>query len=212
LASSLHDAYPEFTYLIPEFPHHTCPEFTVRIWPLVEQELLTLPEHLSSHPVCNGVRVTRSLVLCVYFVDRCLSFCTFSFGHCVVCSSSICRFWLPLWYLRTLLRISVSYLSRIHWPHPLIYIIPVNNSLSPPPKATYHTYPEFTGHIPKSLFIVIPSSKEIDTTILSSLKHLNHRTKSGFCFIKSIFLLTYMTSEVQDISEAYTHLILQITP
>ena len=81
-----------------------------------------------------------------------------------------------------------------------------------PPKATYHTYPEFTGHIPKSLFIVIPSFKEIDTTILSSLKHLNHRTKSGFCFIKSIFLLTYMTSEVQDISEAYTHLILQITP
>jgi hypothetical protein len=56
----------------------------VSIWPLVEQELLTLPEHLSSHPVCNGVRVTRSLVLCVYFVDRCLSFCTFSFGHCVV--------------------------------------------------------------------------------------------------------------------------------
>ena len=26
-----------------------------------------------------GVRVTRSLVLCVSFVDRCLSFCTFSF-------------------------------------------------------------------------------------------------------------------------------------
>jgi len=41
------------------------------------------------------VRVTRSLVLCVYFVDRFLSFCTFSFGHCVVCSSSIYRFWLP---------------------------------------------------------------------------------------------------------------------
>jgi hypothetical protein len=27
---------------------------------------------------------TWSLVLCVCFVDRCLSFCTFSFGHCVV--------------------------------------------------------------------------------------------------------------------------------
>jgi hypothetical protein len=54
---------------------------------LVEQELLTLPEHLSSSPVFSGVRVTRSLVLCVCFVDRCLSFCTFSFGHCVVCSS-----------------------------------------------------------------------------------------------------------------------------
>ena len=28
----------------------------------------------------SGVRVTRSLVLCVCFVDRCLSFCIFSFG------------------------------------------------------------------------------------------------------------------------------------
>jgi hypothetical protein len=28
------------------------------------------------------------LALCVYFVDRCLSFCTFSFGHCVVCRAS----------------------------------------------------------------------------------------------------------------------------
>jgi hypothetical protein len=51
----------------------------------------------------SGVRVTRSLVWCVCFVDRCLSICTFSFGHCVVCSSSIYGFWLPLWYLQTLL-------------------------------------------------------------------------------------------------------------
>ena len=43
-------------------------------------------------PVFSGVRVTRSLVLCVCFVDRCLSFYTFSFGHCVVCSSSIYGF------------------------------------------------------------------------------------------------------------------------
>ena len=46
---------------------------------LVEQELLTLPEQLSSPPVFSGVRVTRSLVLYVCFVDRCLSFCTFFF-------------------------------------------------------------------------------------------------------------------------------------
>ena len=59
---------------------------------LVEQELPTLPEHLSSTPVFSGVRVTRSLVLYVCFVDRCLSFCTFTFGHCVVCSSSIYGF------------------------------------------------------------------------------------------------------------------------
>ena len=71
--------------------------------PLVEQELLTLPGHLSSPPVFSGIRVTRSLVLYVCFVVRCLSFCTFSFGHCVVCSSSIYAFWLPLWYLQTLL-------------------------------------------------------------------------------------------------------------
>jgi hypothetical protein len=59
---------------------------------LVEQELLTLPQHMSSTPVLSGVRVTRSLVSYVCFVDRCLSFCTFSFGHCVVCSSSIYGF------------------------------------------------------------------------------------------------------------------------
>jgi hypothetical protein len=54
---------------------------------LVEQELLTLPVNLSSPPVFSGVRVTRSLVLCVCFVGHCLSFYTFSFGLCVVCSS-----------------------------------------------------------------------------------------------------------------------------
>jgi hypothetical protein len=44
------------------------------LWvPLVEQELLTLPEHLSF----SGVRVTRCLVVCVCFVELCLSFCTF---------------------------------------------------------------------------------------------------------------------------------------
>jgi hypothetical protein len=32
--------------------------------PLVEQELLSLPEHLSSFPVFSGVRFTPSLVLC----------------------------------------------------------------------------------------------------------------------------------------------------
>jgi hypothetical protein len=49
------------------------------------------------HPsVFNGVRVTRSLVLCPCFVDPCLSFCRFSFDHCVVYPLSIYGFWLPL--------------------------------------------------------------------------------------------------------------------
>jgi hypothetical protein len=43
-------------------------------------------------PVFSWTLVTRFLVLCVCFVDRCLSFCPFSFGYCVVCSSSIYGF------------------------------------------------------------------------------------------------------------------------
>ena len=64
----------------------------------MEQELLTLPEHLSSPPVFSGVRVTQSLVLYVCFVDRCLFFVllllavvlsvllrfTDSFFHCTI--------------------------------------------------------------------------------------------------------------------------------
>ena len=68
--------------------------------------------HLSSPPVFNGLRVTRSLVLCVCFVDRCLSFCTFSFGHCVVCFSSIYGFLLPLWYLQKMLNILIFLYTR----------------------------------------------------------------------------------------------------
>jgi len=70
---------------------------TLRV-PLLEQELFTLPEHINSPPVFSVVRVIRSLVL-FCFVDRCLSFCTFSFGQCVVCSSSIYGFWFHHWYI-----------------------------------------------------------------------------------------------------------------
>ena len=95
------------------FPHSwLISRFVTRLTrrvPLMEQELQTFLEHMSSHPVFSGVRVTRSLILCVYFVDRCLSFCTFSFGHWVVCSSSIYRFWLPLWYLQTLLHTDLMF-------------------------------------------------------------------------------------------------------
>ena len=72
--------------------------------PLVEQELPTLPEHMSSPLVFSGVRVTRSLVLYVCFVDRCLSFCTFFFWPlCCLFFFDIRFIWLPLWYLQTLL-------------------------------------------------------------------------------------------------------------
>jgi hypothetical protein len=82
--------------------HRFVTRLTRRV-PLVELELLTLSEHLSSPPVLSGVSVTRSSVLFVCFVVRCLSFCPFSLGHCVVSFSSIYGFWLPFWYLQTLL-------------------------------------------------------------------------------------------------------------
>ena len=92
----------------------------------MEQELHTLPEHLSSPPVISGVRVTRSLVLCVCFVDRWLSYCTFSFGHCVVCSSSIYGFWLPLWYYQTLLNPAtfewIAYIKAGKWSLMYVFI------------------------------------------------------------------------------------------
>jgi hypothetical protein len=52
--------------------------------------------YMNSSLVFNVVRITRSLVLCVCFVDRCLSFVLFRF----LVYSSIYGFWfLPLWYL-----------------------------------------------------------------------------------------------------------------
>ena len=51
--------------------------------------------------------VLRELYFYLYicFVDRCLSFCAFLFGHFVICFSSIYGFWLQLWYLQALLSI-----------------------------------------------------------------------------------------------------------
>jgi hypothetical protein len=72
--------------------YFTCPNLgpdigTSYVVSLVEQELLTLLEHLRSPPIFSEIRVTRSVVLCVCFVDLRLSLCTFSFSfcHCVVC-------------------------------------------------------------------------------------------------------------------------------
>jgi hypothetical protein len=79
---------------------------------LVEQELPTLPEHLSSPPVFSRVRVTQSLIVYACCVDQCLSFCTFSVGLYVVCSSSIYEFWLPFGILRLFL--SKSYPRGFH--------------------------------------------------------------------------------------------------
>jgi hypothetical protein len=51
----------------------------------MEQELLTLPEHMSLPPVFNGVRITRSLVF--LFILLSIDVCPFFFAHCDVCPS-----------------------------------------------------------------------------------------------------------------------------
>ena len=46
----------------------------------------------SSVRVLSGIRAAQSSVFCVFFIDHYLSFCPFSFGHCIVCPSSILAF------------------------------------------------------------------------------------------------------------------------
>jgi hypothetical protein len=79
--------------------------------PLMEQELSTLPEHMRS---CSRFLVWFLLLdlwLYVYVLYIIVfPFVLFSVGHCVVCTSSIYGFWLPLWYLQAL-------------PHSAMYII-----------------------------------------------------------------------------------------
>jgi hypothetical protein len=83
----------------------------------VEQELLILPYHLSSSPVFSGVRVTRSLVLWVCFVDLCLSVCPFPFGY-------LLGFVFDLWILVALLVSSNS--SRIFFSLTSIFFVTEN--------------------------------------------------------------------------------------
>ena len=61
---------------------------------LVEQELLTHQEHLSSPTVISEVHIARSLVFCVVFLNHRLSFCPFSIDHRIFCPL-IYGFWLP---------------------------------------------------------------------------------------------------------------------
>ena len=60
--------------------------------PLLVQKLLTHPA------VFSGVLCARCHVFLFFYIIDC-PFFFFTFGHCVVFPSSICGFWLPLWYL-----------------------------------------------------------------------------------------------------------------
>ena len=69
---------------------------------LMEQDMLTFPEHLSSQPVFIGILVAQSLVFGVAFCRSLfvLLFVLFLFCHYVVCTS-VYGFLLQLWYLPT---------------------------------------------------------------------------------------------------------------
>ena len=96
------------------FPHSwLITEFVTRLTrrvPLVEQELCTLPEHLNHS---RGARVTRSLALCVCFVNRCLSFCTFFFWPLS------CLSFFDLWILLTPL-VSLNSSGK-RWFNPIFF-------------------------------------------------------------------------------------------
>ena len=53
--------------------------------PLLEQELLALPEHLSSPPGFSGVHVANFLVFCVLFCRSLFFLCPFFLCHCSLC-------------------------------------------------------------------------------------------------------------------------------
>ena len=76
-----------------------CLSFWLKYFCYVIQQTVYIPMGTNGAPLLTdlllysyGSEFTQGL-LC--FVDRCLSVCTFSFGHCVVCSSLIYGFWLP---------------------------------------------------------------------------------------------------------------------
>jgi hypothetical protein len=51
---------------------------------LVEQELITNPEHISSHPVISGILVAQSLVFCVVFAVWCSNNCINYFADGII--------------------------------------------------------------------------------------------------------------------------------
>ena len=61
-------------------------------------------------------------VLC--FVDNCLTYCPFSLGHCIVCSSMY-GFWLPLWYLQAFQKELMFNMHSIFWQCAIFRIFPL---------------------------------------------------------------------------------------
>ena len=106
--------------------------------PLVEQELLTLPENLTYSPIFSGVRVTLSLsFMCKFCRSLFVLLSFFCQINCVVCHSLIYGFWLPLWYLQTLLNdLSIIWnITSISITKKMLYLWPMWSFVLQPTEA-----------------------------------------------------------------------------
>jgi hypothetical protein len=81
---------------------------------LVKQELLSLPEHLSSIPVFSDVRVTRSFVFWIVFCRLLFVLLSFFFWP-LCCLSFDLQILITPWYLQ-------NPYSKFLWPWNLIFL------------------------------------------------------------------------------------------
>ena len=72
----------------------------------MEQVLPTLPEHTSSPTFLAGFAL---LYCCFPCTVLCIIFCAFSFGHCIVCHSSMYDSRLLLWYHKTVFFVMIGF-------------------------------------------------------------------------------------------------------
>ena len=89
----------------------------------MEQYLPTLPEDMSSRPVLGRVLVAQSLFFCVMSCRFYFVLLSFSFDHCVVCPSLTFGFWLPLWYLLTIVLSVLLWLSASDYPFGIFWLL-----------------------------------------------------------------------------------------
>ena len=61
---------------------------------------LSRAPELTPLPFFSGDLVVQFLVFCVVCCWS-LSCCPLGFSHCIVCPSSTCGFWIPLWHLQS---------------------------------------------------------------------------------------------------------------
>lgn len=69
----------------------------------VEQEQLTLPEHLRLILVFVEFMLLKHSFLCGILQIIVCFFCSLSFWYSIICTSSICDLWLYLWHHHTFL-------------------------------------------------------------------------------------------------------------